>query len=349
MGASSSRRVTLRDIARRADCHFTTVSLALRERPGIPAVTRERIRRIADELGYRPDPMLASLSSYRHERQSNRYRATVAWLTNFPTRTGWRSEEIYQEYFLGARDRAQELGFRLQEFWLREEDMTAARASQILAARGIEGIVVAPQPTAAEVLDLQWEHFSAVVIGYSVASPTLHMVCPNQYRCMKLTMENLLARAYRRIGLVMLQASDDRVDHNWLAGFLVGQQQLAPGDRVPPLFLGQWDEAEFAAWLRRHRPDAIVSKCADALPSLRRLGYRLPQDLGAAFLTRVKASREIAGVNERPLEVGAAAVDYLAGMLHRNERGVPGQPRRLLIEGEWIDGKTVRRPERAGR
>jgi LacI family transcriptional regulator len=220
--------------------------------------------------------------------------------------------------------------------------MTPARASQILAARGIEGLVIAPQPEPAATLTLDWARFSAVVIGYSVASPVLHMVCPNQYRSMMLAMDRLRSRDYRRIGLVMLRASDERVDHNWLAGYLVAQQALAARDRLPPLFLEAWDEAAFAAWLHEHRPDALVSKCAEALPALRRLGRRLPRDLGAAFLTRVKASRDLSGVNESPLEVGAAAVDYLAGMLHRNERGVPDHPRRLLIEGKWFDGRTVR-------
>jgi len=339
--APPPRRITLRDIACRAGCHFSTVSLALRNRPGIPEATRVRIRQAAEELGYRPDPMLASLSSYRRE-PAGRYRATLAWVTNFPTRTGWRDEEIYLEYFTGARERAQTLGFKLQEFWLREPAMTPARAAQILAARGIRGLLIAPQPAPAEVLALDWARFSAVVIGYSVASPALHMVGPNQYRCMTLTMEQLRRRAYGRIGLVMLRASDERVDHNWHAGFLIGQQRFSVRDRLPPLFLDAWDEAAFAAWLRRHKPDAIVSKCAEALPALHRLGYRLPRDLGAAFLTRVKASRELSGVNEALLEVGAAAVDYLAGMLHRDERGVPELPRRLLIEGKWLDGRTVR-------
>jgi DNA-binding LacI/PurR family transcriptional regulator len=155
-------------------------------------------------------------------------------------------------------------------------------------------------------------------------------------------MEQLLARGYRRIGLTMLRASDERVDHNWLAGYLVVQERLAVRDRVPAQFLARWSESEFAAWLQRHRPDAVISKCAEALPALRRLGYRLPQDLGAAFITRVAAGRDASGVNERPIEVGAAAVDYVAGMLHQCERGVPPQPRRLLIDGVWIEGRTVR-------
>ena len=42
-----------------------------------------------------------------------------------------------------------------------------------------------------------------------------------------------------------------------------------------------------------------------------------------------------------------AAVDFVVGMLHRNERGVPVVPHRLLIDGVWIEGTTVR-PRPAG-
>ena len=38
-----------------------TVSLALRDSPKISAVTRERIRKIALQLGYQPDPELSRL------------------------------------------------------------------------------------------------------------------------------------------------------------------------------------------------------------------------------------------------------------------------------------------------
>jgi LacI family transcriptional regulator len=335
-------RVTLRDIARRAGCHFSTVSLALRNRPGVPPATRDRLQRLARELGYRPDPLLSSLSSYRSTIDRGPYRASLAWVTNFPTRHGWREEEIFHEYFTGARDRAHALGFRLQEFWLREPRMTPARASQILAARGIEGLLIAPQPLPAQSVDLDWAQFSAVAIGYSVASPQLHTVAPNQYRCMLLALSELRKRSYRRIGLVILQASDDRVDHNWLAGYLVEQQDVASRDRVPALVLPHWDQERFSDWLQRTRPDAIVSKCAEAVPALKRLGYRLPQDLGVALLTRVKPSRGISGVSEVPLEVGAAAVEYLAGIIRHGERGTPSRPRRLLIEGVWFDGETVR-------
>jgi len=63
--SSSEFRPTIRDIARKAGCHYSTVSLALRNHPRIPLRTQERIREIAGQLGYRTDAMLAALCAYR--------------------------------------------------------------------------------------------------------------------------------------------------------------------------------------------------------------------------------------------------------------------------------------------
>ncbi len=337
------RRVCLRDIARAAGCHFSTVSLALRNHPRLPRATCERVQRLARELGYVPDPMLASLAHYRSALRPVAYHATLAWLTNHPARGGWRQVPIFLDYYRGAAARAAELGYRLEEFWLREPGMTPARAGQILRARNITGLVVAPQPEPGMAVELDWADFSAVAIGYSLARPRLHLVCPAQFGAIKVAMHELLARGYRRPGLVMLRASDDRVDQHWQGGYLVAQQSCARGDRVAPLFLEAWDEARFAAWFRRHRPDALITKLPEVGAALRRAARRGAREVGVAYLTLAAPGGELAGVHENPAEVGAAAVDYVTGMIHRNERGLPALPRRLLIEGTWVDGRTVRR------
>jgi DNA-binding LacI/PurR family transcriptional regulator len=62
-----TRRVTMREVARRAGVHCTTVSRALLRDPTIPADTRDRIRRLADAMGYAPDPLVSALNVIAYE------------------------------------------------------------------------------------------------------------------------------------------------------------------------------------------------------------------------------------------------------------------------------------------
>ena len=50
------RRITLKDIALKAEVTVACVSLALRDSPQIASATKVRIRDLAEKLGYRPAP-----------------------------------------------------------------------------------------------------------------------------------------------------------------------------------------------------------------------------------------------------------------------------------------------------
>ena len=58
-------RITLHDIAKKAGVSVATVSLALRGRGDISLKRAEEIRALAQTMGYRPNPLLASLASKR--------------------------------------------------------------------------------------------------------------------------------------------------------------------------------------------------------------------------------------------------------------------------------------------
>src|SRR5215216_6535809 len=90
-GSSMKARVTQTDVARVAGVHNTTVSLSLRNSASIPEATRKRIRAIADQLGYYPDPTLQALVAYRKGRTPKQRTDTLAYITNWGTRWGWRA------------------------------------------------------------------------------------------------------------------------------------------------------------------------------------------------------------------------------------------------------------------
>lgn len=54
-GSTPGRRTTLADVAAHAGVSVALVSIVIRDVPGASAATRERVRRAAEELGYRPD------------------------------------------------------------------------------------------------------------------------------------------------------------------------------------------------------------------------------------------------------------------------------------------------------
>jgi DNA-binding LacI/PurR family transcriptional regulator len=56
-------RTTLGDVAAAAKVSKAAVSRVLNDAPGVSPQTRERVRRVIDELGYRPDPAARALAS----------------------------------------------------------------------------------------------------------------------------------------------------------------------------------------------------------------------------------------------------------------------------------------------
>ncbi|MCR6630477.1 MAG: LacI family transcriptional regulator [Magnetospirillum sp.] len=214
--------MTLADVAREAKVHVTTVSLAMRNHPRLPEETRNRIRQLAEKMGYSPDPFLQALVAYRGKTMNRRNPPTLAYVTNWKTRWGWQKTTAHPEFYAGAKAKARELGFNLEHFWLGEPGMTQERLDQILNTRGINGVVIASHMREMDrALQLDWSRFSAVKIDYFPHEPKLHNVTNNQCDVIRLAMQRLIAGGYRRIGFVMHRGWDHSVDHLWTAGFFV--------------------------------------------------------------------------------------------------------------------------------
>ena len=359
----NERRVTLADVAKRADVHVTTVSLAMRNHPRLPEETRKRIQALAEEMGYRPDPMMRALVSYRGKVMERRNTPTLAYVTNWTTRWGWKKVTAHPEFFAGAEAMANQLGFKLEHFWMREPGLTDGRLSRMLYARGINGLIIASHGREmGDALQFDWPNFSAVKIDYFPHQPVLHNVTNNQCDIVRLAMQKVIAMGYRRIGFVMHRGWDHAVDHLWTAGFLCEQQHLATRDRVPahifpaPEPVERWfnennapvvvDRAELKAWIERYRPEVIISNGSFVLPVLKELGREIPRDVAFVDVFLEDFSGKTAGVRQNHGTVGATAVEILAGQLQHNKFGVPEIPTTTYVEGTWFGGASC--PVRAG-
>ncbi len=338
----ATRRPTQKDLAREAGVTQATVSLALRRHPDVSAGTCERIQAIAQRLGYCPDPYLAGLSAYRKSRRPVKFQASLAWLSNYPEGETWRNFPAFRGYYDGANTRARELGYRLEEFRLQTRGMTCARMEQILSARNIGGILVAPQPRAGMKLAFPFDRFSAVTFGYTLAEPQLHIAALHTYRSMEMAFRRLVALGYRRPGLALAAESDRRADRNWSAAFWSEQRELPEKHRLP-LLLGQpLERKTFLTWFKRHRPDVVLAIWPEVRDWLREAGVDVPAQVGFALLTVPDSGALYSGIWENPNLIGAKAVEFLIDLVHRSERGQPDVPLCMLVAGTWVEGRTVR-------
>jgi len=248
-------RITMAAIAARAGVHVTTVSAALRNRPTLPLATRQRIQALAAEMGYRPDPALSALVAYRDGAKPRKTKIPLAYITNWHSMWGWKESPAHAEFYNGAAARAEQLGYRLEHFWLGAPGLTHERLSELLHRRGINGLVFASQLRRFErPVELDWSHFAAVKIDFSPHEPALHNITNDQRASMQLAVQHARAAGYTRIGCVMPTWWDDFVDHAWSAGFLAEQFRHPEADRVPLLMYSVGPDqfavphADFARW-----------------------------------------------------------------------------------------------------
>jgi len=344
----TEKRIILRDVAKKAGVHLTTAARAMKDDPRVKPATLARIQRIARQMGYTPDPMLAALSTYRATTRSSPYHGTVAWLTNFPTADGWEVES-FRLYRQGAAEALAEHGYQLEDHWLQAPGLSLRRAAQILQSRGIRGLLVCPLPVHDAHLNFPWERFAPVTFGYSLLHPALHLVTTSHYQNMQTCLRQLHHLGYRRPGWVIWDEISKRVYELWTAAYRTPSfpgewEREIPSLRLEdrPTLFSEANRKIFLDWFETHRPDAVLVVDKHILDWLREAGIRVPEDVAYVSPSLQESNREHSGVLEPSLEVGHTAGEFLVGMLNRGELGIPHIPRRILLDGLWRTGSTVR-------
>lgn len=334
---------SLEDVARAAGVHRATASRALKGDPRITAATRRRVEEAAKRLRYRPNALVSLLMSHRRAVTTPEFQAVIAYVTRYGARGAWRPvSESFGRIFQGACEAAERQGYRLEEFCLNDPPLTGAAFSRILRARGIHGVLIAPLPRPSGHLRLDWPQFAAVTIGYSLARPELHRVATDHFASLAVAARQCRKHGYRRLGVLLTGRVNERTDRRWLGAQLVEAEATGERDRIPALITHDFDEAAFRRWFREHRPDVLLGvHMYQPLSVLRKMGVRVPRDVGIVTLERREREAGVTGMDQNFERIGAAAVNTIIGMLHRGERGLPAVPEKILVDASWVKGDSL--------
>jgi len=342
-GASAGMKA----VAARAGVSTMTVSRVLRNSPRVAEATRRRVLAAARALNYAPDPHMARLMGLVRGKRSRESRVALALIRDDLPEDELHGGAYNYMRVEDVRARARQHGYEVEEFRLGYGGFRPGRVQQILEARGVEGVLVSVQSSRKFGAELDYSKFAAATFGYGLMEPILHRASTNMTHGILRAMRELESRGYKRIGVAISNWINERADNTYSGALLHYQQNLPAGRRVPLLVFPhnalERNEEVFCKWMRRWKPDALIS-FHDVVPAwtTRVLKLRIPGDVGFVVHDWVAGMENWAGIDHRRNHVAAAAVDLVATQLGQNECGVPEVPRQILISPRFVDGPSIR-------
>jgi LacI family transcriptional regulator len=327
--------VTMSEIARLAQVAPSTVSRALRDDPAIPLTRRAEIKRLAEELGYHPNPLVSTLMAQVHSGRRVDEPGHIAWIDLWPQ--GVSTPAVFMQQILGgAEKRAHALGYKLEIHRAGAIPINPERLHQILMARSQWGFIIPPVPEEAMHFPLPMSGLSGVTIGTSLAEPSLNRVTTNHFQSAQLGWDTLHAKGFQRIGLALSPRMNARLNGQWLGGFVAAASRSGMDALIPPLLVTENEGRRFDQWFREYQPDALLL-AEPFVAMLAQTGNGASSMPALAWLALEPGAQNVWGLEYPAESIGGAAVDMVVGQIHCNERGAPASPHTLLLDSVWTE------------
>ena len=312
---------SMSDIAAELSISKAAVSMALNGSDKVSEKTKRDVRRVAKRIGYKKNPILASLLSEIKSVGGGKHFGTVALFNANVKRNAFEKYPIFGQYASGAREEARKLGFSVCDFWLNDASLSAERLERILVSRGVRGGLVLGH-TSPEVFSGKLggvlKNLKLVSIGIKVKNSAIDCVCADKFLIAAHATKKVLSLGYRRPMLVLDKAIDDLVEGRFSGGFLHAQLAVSEEDRIPPFLNVRAAEKSpeiFSRYLRKFKPDAVLSISEHTNECMQRMNVRLPDDVALISLEKTSETHDWQGITLNYKTVGAAAMKRLSDYL----------------------------------
>ncbi|MCF3651103.1 LacI family DNA-binding transcriptional regulator [Synoicihabitans lomoniglobus] len=343
-----AKRVTIKDVAREAGVHFTTVSLALRDHGSIPERTRARIRTIAENLGYQKNAVFSALTQFHVNGSTAAATPRIAFVANRTFNDATSFHPHLRSFYDGARHQAGVLGYELETIIVAQDRHDSRSLERYLRSHNISGILIASFEPGYDTLSLNWDDYAIVKIDSMHMSPEAVIVANDHRQDIRTTYRQLARRGYRRIGLAVGRADEESTQHRFSAGYLIERGEMMPGDEhnIPPLLFPFNPTREQAvsllrSWVKHHQLDAVISHHSHIDELLHEAGLRVPRDIACACLCIRDDNTHLTGVRPNNYMIGVKAVSQLATQIRIGERGIPEFSPQTYVRSEWQEGNSA--------
>ncbi len=201
-------KTTIRDVAAKAGVSISSVHFALSGKPGVSDETREKIRRIAAELGYQPNALASSLK-----------RGTQRIAILLPSEEG-DNQYYYPPVWRGVHDYLSKVNMNLEcielPYFEKDKQDILKRLEALIEKKGLDGILTVGHIDDAATVEI-WKGICArdlsIVLINSENKYCSHLCCVlPEYEVIGRTMAELITGHIPDYGSILLCAGNPKWD-----------------------------------------------------------------------------------------------------------------------------------------
>lgn len=331
--------VSIKDISVRCGYSVATVSKALNDHNDISASTKEKIRKIAKEMGYFPN------SSARALKTNKTHNLGVLFMDE-------AQSGLTNEYFANVLDnfkvRAEECGYDITFIsrHIKDKNMSYYEHSRY---RGVDGVVIAcidfRDPA---VIELVNEDIPVVTIDHAFNNRTAIM--SDNAKGMADLVTYLVQMGHKKIAYI--HGSDSSVTQNRVGGFY---KQLGEyGIEVPDEYVisGFYHDPNSTArhtkelLMLKDRPTCIIFPddfaCIGGINTIKEMGFRIPDDISVVGYDGILLSQvlepKITTLKQDTKAMGRSAAEKLIALIENPKATII---ERIVVEGTVLTGNSV--------
>lgn len=336
-------RVTQKCIAKECGVSTATVSYALRNSARIPRETRERILAVAKQMGYQPDPGLASLASRRSSRSGSPFTASVAVI--HPNAKESRASRLFDFHCRHFKERMNELGCSVTDFYIDSERYRPERLAQILRTRGVKGILLGWGKWPDYMRRFPWEEFAVLSTERTDLGASIDKVSMNHFHALDDIFQRLDELPFSRYGLLLHDDCPELTVKHILGAYYANLFERPKLNEIPlyRYHLGEAPE-RFQQWCKDHRPEVIISHRIIDLDFFAQAGLSIPKQARLAVLEiDEESASHYTGVYSGE-GMGRTIAESLARKIRNDEVNVTQHKSKLtFVSGVWQEGETLGR------
>lgn len=322
--------VTIKDIAKIAGVSHTTVSRALNDNPALATVTVERIKRLADELGYIPSVAARGLKTSRSQVLGVIVRHI--------------GDPFFAEVLHGIEEVLHAAGYSL---FLAASHRDSEREKQVMQAmeeRRVDGVIISSAQISPEQLR-RLSHFNVPVVlinSQPLDLPDVYAVYHDDaYGCSQI-LRHLLALGHRRIAYLGNEWGG-QTNARRRQGYENGMRQA--GLVMGCMIQGEAGTAEGGARAMKAvlqldvRPTAVICyndmMAIGAIQAIQQAGLRVPDDISIIGFDNVALAAYVAPplttFHQPCYELGHEAATMMLRVLNNDRR-----PEVKTLHGELV-------------